>query len=541
MRPLLFSRVWLASALLAAASGCVTLADLPPPKDDAGPPEEGDPGQIVTEDPEDPGNPEPDPREDDAEVESPEPEVDSGKLELDAGSGPKPGPELDSGSASCSGADCSDAGTEAGVEVDAEVCPYPVDWFLPVPANCRPPTPPTPPPPPFVECNVNADCGQNRYCVSNTCRDRFVCSSSAECSPGEGCVDGACRAQQVCQSNNQCPQNQLCVAGACAPRCTADNACIVYQGAGDRSVRQLATDENALYFSLSPVTVGWQERGYGQLWRMVPGQAPTLVSEQVGPNTNFAVQNGYAYFRRGATFMRSRVEPDAPDQTLYAAPTPETASWAIGANFVVFSGYDGFWVGNLEGTMSLHNVPQDPGNPKDVMATADRFYFVAKITTPDHWLFSRITSVRAVEPYRLEDASPLFLSDYATIQGVRAPYAYLSWWSNSPMRVNLIDGSLEYLPDSTQFANSHALIGDWLYRFEELRDSTYESIRSQRVTRHGINDWTRKQEVVPLRLASASSAGNLMAVLGNRFYSAKSRADIMMPSIIYEMALPAAP
>jgi hypothetical protein len=79
------------------------------------------------------------------------------------------------------------------------------------------------------------------------------------------------------------------------------------------------------------------------------------------------------------------------------------------------------------------------------------------------------------------------------------------------------------------------MIGDWLYSFEQITENDHRQIASQRVTRYLISDWTRKQEVVPLRLASESSASHTVAVLRDRFYTAKS----LKPDIIYEMALPA--
>src|SRR5262245_30261548 len=104
MRRQLFSRAWLAAALLAAPA-CITLEDLPVPKDGGEDTPAEEPGSVVTEDPEPPRRGRPDESvPPDIEVEEdagdemgttpPVPVIDAGAID----SGNKPAPEVDSGS-----------------------------------------------------------------------------------------------------------------------------------------------------------------------------------------------------------------------------------------------------------------------------------------------------------------------------------------------------------------------------------------------------------------------------------------------------------
>jgi hypothetical protein len=527
MRSQSFLRAWLAAALL-AAPGCITLEDLPMPKDGGqDTPAEGEPDEIVSEGDADSGSDEYPASEGDADVEAietPDPSSDGG--------------DVDAGLAGCTGARCREAGV---VDANFVACPGTDCPAFDASSDSETVRP-------FV-CQSHDQCGQARFCVDGACRDSFVCESHDQCRQGQVCEEGTCRAGIVCQRNDQCPQEQLCLAGACRPRCTADNACVVYQGPADRYIYQLAADENALYFSLPPPQeLSGEYRGNGELWRMLPGQSPTLVSDQLGVDPTFVVQAGYAYFRHGAaTLMRSSVEPDAPDQQLYAIPVAEQASWAVGTGFVVFSGYDGFRVGSLDGATPLRHIEHQLSLVSGLTTTGDRFYFTAKTRTPDDFEFTRVKSVRAIEPFAIEDASPPYYAGQGgpELREVRGNYAYFGYAIGLPSRINLTDGSNEDLArfshsgDFTWSQVSFSLLGDWLYFFEEAREgpSSYVGPASARVMRRLLSDPTRTQEVVPWRPAAESSAGYYMALSRDRLYTARSQKN----GVIYEMALPAAP
>jgi len=319
----------------------------------------------------------------------------------------------------------------------------------------------------------------------------------------------------------------------------------VYQTPTGRTIFQVATDENALYMFSLPAS-SFVTDGAAQLWRMLPGQSPTLVGDQLGNNGTPAVQGGYAYFRRATNLVRRRVEGDAPEQQLYAIPGAERALWAVGTDFVVFSSFDGFWVGSLDGTAPLRKIEQELSAPKQVKAMGDRFYFVTKTVTSDSYQFSRFKSVRTVEPFTIEDASPVFSGDLPSVDYLRPGYAYSDAYSGGvtyqqPVRINLASGSMEVFvttPRNSYMGNvGYAVLGDWLYYYEDKFDDARGVRESSHVDRYLLSDPTQKQEVRPWRPWSRDTGGPVMAVLGDRFYTVKSGSA----EVIYEMTLPVAP
>jgi hypothetical protein len=333
-----------------------------------------------------------------------------------------------------------------------------------------------------------------------------------------------------CTSNANCESDEYCASSAvCLPKCNADGACLVHQMPAGRGVAQFASDDQALYFS----SIDGTNVDSGEIWRREPGQAPTLVANQVGAWGRFEVRDGHAYFRRGARFFRAKVAPQSPAEELYVVPGSQDTPWTIGNGFLVASVLDGFWFGSLDGKQALRKIETElVGSPAEVRAFGDRFYFIANTRVNDYAL-SRVKSVRMVEPYAIEDASPVIQGH---IEGglveVRPPHLYFGF--RYPQRLNLLTGESESYP--TGWGPGHSLdsryliSGDWIYAF----NPGYERPAGSSVDRYFLGKASISQQLLPPRPREESAASSIMGVMGKRFYSAAGAG-------IYEKLLPAAP
>jgi hypothetical protein len=92
-----------------------------------------------------------------------------------------------------------------------------------------------------VQCEVAADCGPNKACIGNACKDAVACQSDNQCTPLGKLCDKQAGLCVECLQHSQCPETSYCAAGSCAlDVCQANaskcdgNAIATCSGDGDK-------------------------------------------------------------------------------------------------------------------------------------------------------------------------------------------------------------------------------------------------------------------------------------------------------------------
>jgi hypothetical protein len=342
-----------------------------------------------------------------------------------------------------------------------------------------------------------------------------------------------------CQRNDECGADQLCgPAATCLPRCTEDGACVAH--VAERQIAHLAANSQAIFFSTYPTVDGvGNQRSDGELWRMLPGQAPERVTGRIGGHVvgKFALQGDHAYFQIGKTIVRVLLQPGAEVQVVQELPN-FGPMWVVGDSFIAAMADKTLLRGSLDGSVPLTEVITEtsPIGPF-LLADADRVYY-AKFTPPDFFAFA-IKSLRMVAPYEQQGGtwvtSPI---SYSSVVAARGPYVYYS--RRDPYgfieRIDLRDGTLSAVSIRNEHASastSSTAAGDWVYVYEPYGSTGgFES----RLVRYSLVSIGTYQTVLPRRTDSVASA--MVASVGSKLYLV---AESGLGKLLYEMPLPPDP
>lgn len=342
----------------------------------------------------------------------------------------------------------------------------------------------------------------------------------------------------ACTANGECGADQICGPEArCMPRCTSYGACVVAQAS--REITGLVADGEAIYWSLTATLdpVGNLRRD-GQLWRMVPGQAPALLSDQLSNGTivNFRVHDGYVYFTRGDVIHRRIADASLPDERVQTFVGGVPYHWAVGDGFIAAISDQGTLLGSADGVRPMEpiaGVPAAGANVAALTAAGERLYIVEFIGAT-----ISIKSFAAADPASIT-VHASYVGDviFGPVLGIYQRFLLHHDTAYSRVcSINLDDAFRQNVAGSGSGPATSFLAGDWIYWYQ------WENTTNGSVTRYSIQSIGTAQTLISRDAKSVSGSISITTLADQLYTVAEGSGEATSRfRLIYAMPLPPEP